>query len=139
MSIEPEASGRNSEINRYTAEIVAAYVAKNHTPRSDVAALIVLISDAVRRLYAPPQIEAKRSLPSKDEIRRSVSQDFITSFIDGKRYKSIKRHLRTHGLDPAGYRSRYGLPVDYPMVAPTYSARRSEISRGLGAKKREQS
>ena len=54
------------------------------------------------------------------------------SFIDGRTYKTLKRHLASHGLDPQGYRDRYGLPQDYPMVAPSYSERRSELAQNLG-------
>jgi predicted transcriptional regulator len=65
-------------------------------------------------------------------IKKSVTPDAIISLIDGKPYKSLKRHLNKHGLSPQEYRQRYGLSSDYPMVAASYTARRSELARSLG-------
>ena len=66
------------------------------------------------------------------QVRRSVTPYGIVSFLDGKTYKTLKRHLRTYGLDPNSYRARFGLPVEYPMVAPEYAARRSELAKSIG-------
>ena len=81
-----------------------------------------------------PAVAAEPEAPKPDKaaIRKSMSSDFLTSFIDGRKYKSLKRHLSTKGLSPDEYRIRYGLPKDYPMVAPSYSAQRSELARSLG-------
>ena len=132
MSIEPEAAGCNSEISRYTAEIVAAYVAKNHIPHSDVPALIAVVQGALSGLLfgaSSTDAGAGRSRLTQAEISKSITRDFLISFIDGKPYKTLKRHLRNNGFDPYSYRAKFGLPSDYPMVAAVYSVRRSEISR----------
>jgi predicted transcriptional regulator len=70
--------------------------------------------------------------PSPAQIRKSVRDDGIVSFIDGKTYKTLKRHLNSHGLDQHSYRARYGLPSDYPMVAPSYAATRSALAKAIG-------
>ncbi|MBM0669048.1 MucR family transcriptional regulator, partial [Klebsiella pneumoniae] len=74
------------------------------------------------------------------QVRKSVTPDRLFSFLDGKPYKSLKRHLTTRGITPAEYRQKYGLPHDYPMVAATYAAQRSELAKnsGLGQYRREQ-
>ena len=71
-------------------------------------------------------------LPSAAQIRRSVTDEALTSFIDGNSYKTLKRHLAAHGLTPEQYRSQYGLPADYPMVAPGYAAHRSALAKAIG-------
>ena len=76
--------------------------------------------------------EPEAPKPDKAAIRKSMSPDFLTSFLDGRKYKSLKRHLSTKGMTPDEYRTRYGLPKDYPMVASNYSAQRSELARSLG-------
>ena len=75
--------------------------------------------------------------PTASQIRKSVSDDGLVSFIDGKRYKALKRHVAGHGFTPATYRERYGLPLDYPMTSPNYSAMRSDMAKkvGLGQKR----
>lgn len=84
---------------------------------------------------AEPGIEK----PTAAQIRKSITPDALISFVDGKPYKTLKRHLGQHGLGPDSYRARYGLASDYPMVAPTYSARRSELAKaaGLGQQRRK--
>ncbi|WP_342112290.1 MucR family transcriptional regulator [Methylobacterium sp. SI9] len=80
----------------------------------------------------PPSPEADSEKPSTDQIRKSVRPDGLVSFIDGKAYKTLKRHLTSHGLDPRAYRDRYGLPGDYPMVAPAYAKQRSALAKAIG-------
>ncbi|GJD70059.1 MucR family transcriptional regulator [Methylobacterium gnaphalii] len=70
--------------------------------------------------------------PSSAQVCKSITPDAIISFIDGKAYKTMKRHLGTHGLDPHSYRQCYGLPSDYPMVAPNYAAQRSALAKSIG-------
>ena len=70
--------------------------------------------------------------PTPAQIRKSVRPEGIVSFIDGKTYKTLKRHLTKHGLNPQSYRDRYGLPGDYPMVAPSYAAQRSALAKAIG-------
>lgn len=128
-----------------TIELVSAYVSNSNT-RLSAAELQSLIRDTFATLSslqaAAPSIEpeaAPAQTASKAEIRKSVGAAALISFEDGKPYKSLKRHLTTRGLTPADYRAKWGLPNDYPMVHPTYSAQRSLLAKaiGLGAKGRQ--
>jgi predicted transcriptional regulator len=116
------------------AEIVAAFVSNNPLPKSELPALIHALHSAVERLAAgpetaPPQVEAKTpAVP----IRRSITPDFLICLDDGKRFKSLRRHLAGLGLTPAQYREKWNLPSDYPMVAPNYAAQRSELAKKIG-------
>lgn len=116
-------------------KIVCAYVANNSVPAADLTKLIETVHVALHALqhgyieYVPmPALW----MPSSVQIRQSVQRDGIVSFIDGRSYKTLKRHLSAHGLHPQSYRERYGLPANYPMVAPGYAAKRSQIARALG-------
>jgi predicted transcriptional regulator len=121
------------------AEIVAAFVSNNPLPKSDLPALIHAMHAAVASLSteaksAPLPIEAKEpAVP----IRRSITPDFLICLEDGKRFKSLRRHLGTLGLTPHQYREKWKLPSDYPMVAPNYAAQRSAMAKkiGLGRKR----
>jgi predicted transcriptional regulator len=119
------------------SSIVAAYVSHNHVALGDVPAVIATVHQSLARLTSGEAIKTEKvaDTPNAAQIRRSVQQDRIISFIDGKSYKTLKRHLTVHGLTPVTYRERFGLPVDYPMVAPEYSERRSHLAKvhGLGA------
>ncbi len=93
--------------------------------------------DAVRELTSGGAPSAATSAPEADkpstaQIRKSIRPDGLVSFIDGKTYKTLKRHLTSHGLDPRAYRDRYGLPGDYPMVAPAYAEQRSALAKAIG-------
>ena len=117
--------------------IVAAYVSNNSVPASELPSLIQGVYDAVRGLTSgsvPSAVTsaAETDRPSSAQIRKSVRPDGIVSFIDGKAYKTLKRHLTTQGFDPKSYRERYGLPVDYPMVAAEYAERRSALAKANG-------
>lgn len=107
------------------AGIVSAYVTHNPVPNSEMPALIRNVHAALRGLPASDGTAAGRAAevksPTPAEIRRSVGRDSIVSFIDGKDYRMLKRHLTSHGFHPQTYRERFGLPPDYPMVAPSYS------------------
>jgi predicted transcriptional regulator len=116
------------------AEIVAAFVSNNPLPKSELLALIHAVHLAVERLAAgaetePPQVEAKTpAVP----IRRSITPDFLICLDDGKRFKSLRRHLAGLGMTPAQYREKWNLPSDYPMVAPKYAAQRSALAKKIG-------
>ena len=128
-----EAEGRGRTLTDHTAELVAAYVSNNHVARVDLPILIATVQralSALSRTTTPSSTENELRTPTHAQICRSITPDAIISFIDGKPYKALKRHLRGHGFDPMSYRQKYGLPHDYPMVAPTYSERRSALSRG---------
>ncbi|RVU14935.1 MucR family transcriptional regulator [Methylobacterium oryzihabitans] len=116
-----------------TATIVSAYVSKNPVRPSDVPGLIAEVHRTLTTLAAPPAPEPERPTPPIP-IRKTVTPDHLISLEDGKPYKSLKRHLSGRGLTPEAYRRKWGLPPDYPMVAATYAAQRSELakSNGLG-------
>lgn len=118
-----------------TLEIVAAYVSNNVLPAKDLPGLITSVHGALAGLGAEPAatpVEPEVDTPSSAQIKKSITPDAIISFIDGKPYKTMKRHLGTHGLYPYSYRQRYGLPNDYPMVAPNYAAQRSALAKSIG-------
>jgi predicted transcriptional regulator len=117
----------------FTAEIVAAYVAHNAMSHTDLPGFIGRVHQALLGLTptAPEPVELHPAVP----IKKSVAPDFIICLEDGKKFKSLKRHLRTHyNLSPEDYRAKWGLPADYPMVAPNYSEKRSQLAKdnGLG-------
>ncbi len=115
-----------------TAEIVSAYVANNSVPAANLAELIATVHGAVSGLTKPTAPQADAQAPAVNP-KRSVHADYIVCLEDGKKFKSLKRHLSTHyGLTPEGYRTKWGLPHDYPMVAPNYAAARSQLARKMG-------
>lgn len=116
------------------AEIVAAYISNNSISVSDLPRLIGDVQGELKRLASG---EAKEASPAKLEpaiaIKKSVTPDFIFCLEDGKKFKSLKRHLRSHfDMSPDQYRAKWGLPNDYPMVAPNYAAQRSRLAKSLG-------
>jgi predicted transcriptional regulator len=116
-------------------EIVTAYVARNHVQAAELPSLLRTVHAGLLRLSSgsAESTEAVRTL-SAAEIRRSIRPKGLISFEDGKAYKTLRRHLAKHGLTPEAYRAKWGLPADYPMTAPAYSAQRSQLAldRGLG-------
>lgn len=120
-----------------SADIVCAYVSHNALSVSDLPKLISDVHAALRGLQAPGAAEPVEELKPAVPVRKSVAADYIICLEDGKKFKSLKRHLRTHyDLSPEEYREKWGLPADYPMVAPNYSATRSRLAKdnGLGRK-----
>lgn len=131
------ASGPEVDLIELSTEIVSAYVSHNAVSPMDLPKLIHEVHAALRSLQtnevAAPVEELKPAVP----VRKSVGSDYIVCLEDGKKFKSLKRHLRTHyNLSPEEYREKWGLPADYPMVAPSYSATRSKLAKdnGLGRK-----
>ena len=124
------------EITSLASDIVSAYVSNNSVPIAELPVLIGNVHAALSRLGTGTpvaQIAAEPvEQPSASEVRRSIGRDGIVSFLDGKTYKTLKRHLTSHGLDPRSYRERYGLPADYPMVAPSYAEQRSALAKQIG-------
>ena len=116
------------------AEIVAAFVSNNPLPRGELPSLIHAVHMAVVSLagapeIAQPQIEVKEpAVP----IRKSRTPEFLICLDDGKRFKSLRRHLAGLGLMPEQYREKWKLPPDYPMVAPNYAAQRSALAKQIG-------
>lgn len=121
----------------HTANIVAAYVSKNALSPHDVPALIQNVHRAFAGLTGAVPDEVTKPTPAWP-IKKSIMPDFIVCLEDGKKFKSLKRHLRTqYNMSPEQYREKWGLPVDYPMVAPSYSETRSRLAKdnGLGTKR----
>ena len=121
-----------------TADIVSSYVTNNSVHRAELPNVIASVHAALQSLIAPKQDEPERPQPIVP-IRKSITPDFLISLEDGKKYKTLKRHLGKLGLTAEEYRAKWGLPADYPMVAPSYAAKRSELARssGLGQLRRK--
>jgi predicted transcriptional regulator len=122
-----------------TAEIVSAYVSNNTVASSDIPALINQVHGALLRVSSgegqPSSEPPKPAIP----VKRSISPDYIVCLEDGKKFKSLRRHLRSqYNMTPEQYREKWGLPHDYPMVAPNYAAARSHLAKqmGLGQQRR---
>ncbi|WP_082476482.1 MucR family transcriptional regulator [Methylobacterium sp. Leaf99] len=118
-----------------SADIVAAYVSNNSLPPTDIGMLLAGVYAAIKGLAkggsaAPEEDNIAKATPA--QIKKSITPDGLISFEDGKSYKTMRRHLTLRGLTPEGYRAKYGLPADYPMVAPSYSAARSAIAHSFG-------
>lgn len=117
-----------------TTKIVAAFLANNKLGVDQVADLLISIDASFIR--APAEPDARQSdaplPPSAATVRKSIRQEYLISFEDGCAYKMLKRHLSSRGLTPEAYRAKWGLPGDYPMVAPAYSAVRSEVAQRIG-------
>ena len=119
-----------------TADIVAAYVSKNAVPASELTALIETVQKSLAAADAGATEPTKELVPAVP-VKKSIHPDYIVCLEDGKKFKSLKRHLGTsYGLTPEAYRRKWSLPADYPMVAPNYAAARSELAKksGLGRK-----
>ena len=132
-----DASTQNSELVSLTADIVAAHVSNNSVAISDLSILIGNVHAALSALGTTPVVEPKPE-PAVS-IRSSVKPDYIVCLEDGKKLKMLRRHLMTHyNMTPDDYRSRWGLPADYPMVAPNYAEKRRALAKeiGLGTKGR---
>ena len=114
-----------------TAEIVSAYVAKNRVPVAGLADLIASTSASLRKLGDVAPAQEAAPTPAVNP-KKSVHADYIVCLEDGKKFKSMKRHLGAHGLTPSQYRAKWGLAADYPMVAPNYAAARSEMAKKIG-------
>jgi predicted transcriptional regulator len=135
-----EAPSRNTDmLIELTADVVAAYVSNNPVPAADLPNLIADVHAALGRVgngaEAAPADKQKPAVNPK----RSVHDDYIVCLEDGKKFKSLKRHLMTHyGLTPDQYREKWGLDPSYPMVAPNYAAARSQLAKkmGLGRKRK---
>lgn len=116
-----------------TADIVSAYVSNNRVPPAEMPTLLASVHAAVAGLGSAPASEkpaVQKLTPA--QIRKSITPDALISFIDGKSYKTLKRHLTGNGLTIEQYRERFGLPHDYPSTAASYSEQRSALAKSLG-------
>ena len=122
-----------------TAEIVAAYVSKNAVTQAELPKLIGEVHRALSGAvsHAPSREEIAETKPAVT-IKKSLTADYLICLEDGKKFKSLKRHLRSHyNLSPEQYREKWGLPADYPMVAPNYAQARSSLAKRMGLGQRK--
>jgi predicted transcriptional regulator len=116
-----------------TTDIVSAYVTQNKISTTEIGSLISSTYAVLCSLEGNPQPEAPKDLVPAVPAKKSVFPDYIICLEDGKRFKSLKRHLRSsYNLTPEAYRAKWGLPSDYPMVAPNYAAARSVLAKKIG-------
>lgn len=116
-----------------TANIVSAYLSNNPTPAAEIPGLISQIHAALVRVSSGRSEAPVEPAKPAVSIKKSISPDYIVCLEDGKRFKSLKRHLRTqYNMTPEQYRDKWGLPPDYPMVAPNYAERRSNLAKEIG-------
>lgn len=125
-------NGSELNLTSLTAEIVSAYVAHNTLSREQLPAMIGSVSEALNRAVVhekqPPKAELEPAVP----IKKSVTADYLFCLEDGKKFKSLKRHLQIHGMSADEYRKKWGLSRDYPMVAPAYAESRSQLAKSIG-------
>jgi predicted transcriptional regulator len=115
------------------ADIVSAYVSNNSAPAADLPSLLNSVYAALTKTTQVQKEEPKAELVPAVSVRKSVTPDYIICLEDGKKFKSLKRHLRsTYDMTPEQYRSKWNLPADYPMVAPNYAMARSELAKTMG-------
>ena len=127
-----------SDIVELAAEIVASYVAHNSVPSNELSGLIGNVYSALATIGRHPQAEMKHQEPAVS-VKKSITADYLVCLEDGKKFKSLKRHLRTkYDLSPEEYRAKWGLPADYPMVAPNYATARSNLALAMGLGQKRQ-
>ena len=125
------------DLTSLTADIVSAYVANNALSGDKIPDLISSIYGALSKASVQDVEPAKVELKPAIAIKKSVTPDYIICLEDGQKFKSLKRHLKTHyNLSPEEYREKWGLPHDYPMVAPSYAAARSDLAKNIGLGRR---
>jgi predicted transcriptional regulator len=125
-----------------TADIVSAYVSNNTVAAAEIPALINQVHAALSRVGSSVSESPAEPLKPAIPVKRSITPDYIVCLEDGKKFKSLKRHLRTqYNMTPEQYRDKWALPPDYPMVAPNYAAARSQLAKqmGLGQQRRRRS
>ena len=122
-----------SEIIEMTADIVSAFVSNNSVPSAELPSLIQSVHRALSGVTGAPEAQEQTPREPAVPIKKSVNPDFIVCLEDGRKFKSLKRHLRTkYNMSPEEYRSKWGLPKDYPMVAPNYAKARSDLAKQMG-------
>jgi predicted transcriptional regulator len=117
-----------------TADIVAAYVSNHVVPVGDLSNLISDVHSALSNTSSPTPVAAAVEKPKPPvSIKKSIEDDYLICLEDGQKFKSLKRHLMTHyNMTPDEYREKWGLPADYPMVAPAYAEARSRLAKEMG-------
>ena len=126
-------AGRSDELLKLAAEIVAAYVSNNSVAANDLPAMIKSVHTALGGLSGGASAEMATSQKPAVTVKKSITPEYIVCLEDGKKLKLLKRYLRSrYNLSPEEYRAKWGLPADYPMVAPNYAAQRSEFAKKIG-------
>ncbi len=126
----------HDELLALTSEIVSSYVANNTLPAAEIPAVIEQVYKTLSNVNTDHSVHADRPKPAVP-IKKSVTPEYIICLEDGKKLKMLKRHLKTaYGMSPEDYRERWGLPADYPMVAPDYAEKRSALAKDIGLGKR---
>ena len=121
------------ELLEMTADIVSAYVSNNMVPAEAVPSLIAQVHAALTGITVDPVEEEPEPREPAVPVRKSITPDFLICLEDGRKFKSLKRHLRTkYNMSPEEYREKWGLPKDYPMVAPNYAKARSDLAKQMG-------
>jgi len=116
-----------------TANIVSAYVSNNTVPAAEIPALINQVHNALSRVSTHQSVTLAEPLKPAIPVKKSITPEHIVCLEDGKKFKSLKRHLRTqYNMTPEQYRDKWNLPPDYPMVAPNYAAARSKLAKQMG-------
>jgi predicted transcriptional regulator len=124
---------KNAAMIGLTADVVAAFVGNNAVAVADLPALIKTVHAALSGAEAPAPVAVEEVVkPTTAQIRKSITPDALISFIDSKPYKTLKRHLTTHGMTVVEYKAKFSLPNDYPTTAPAYSEARSAMAKALG-------
>ena len=127
-----ESTEQSNDLLALTTEIVAAHVSNNTVAVNDLPTLINQIYNSLANIGTSPIAPAARPQPAVS-VKKSVQPDYITCLEDGKKLKMLKRHLKTaYNMTPEAYRERWGLPSDYPMVAPNYARQRSRLAKEIG-------
>ena len=128
-----DAAQNAQETLKLAAEIVCAYASNNAVSATELSNLIKSIHGALNALSVSPGLEPTGNAKPAVAIRKSIAPDYIVCLEDGKRLKMLKRYLRSrYGLTPEAYRTKWGLPRDYPMTAPNYAAQRSAFAKKIG-------
>ena len=127
-----EKNSNNGDLLRMTADVAAAYLRNNPLPTAQLTEVIKTIYASLQALDRPDGV-AQTSQRPLVPIKKSVTPEYIVCLEDGKKLKMLKRHLRTaYGMTPEAYRAKWGLPADYPMVAPNYAEQRSAFAKRIG-------
>jgi predicted transcriptional regulator len=133
MAEAAPSKARGHDFLRMTTNVVAAYLRNNVLPGSQISEVIHAVYASLRTLEGGPREAGAEALKPAVPIRKSVTPDYLVCLEDGKKLKMLKRHLRSsYGLTPDQYRQKWGLPADYPMVAPNYAEQRSVFAKKIG-------
>lgn len=133
MRMNQTATSGSHNLIELTAEVISAYVTQNSVPTAQLPDLIAVVHGALKMLGQQPAEPTSQELRPAVPIKTSITPDFLVCLEDGRRFKSLRRHLSSkYGMTPDQYRAKWSLPKDYPMVAPNYAAARSEFARRMG-------